>query len=380
MNHRFETNGTWLTIFRNRVVPSLDMRTFSISSPATADRSFTIALSVVALFAAAEICAAVYHYVTPLRLRRATLQPNVAVTRTPAPAPAATAAAQAAPSAAPLSPSDQAVNEAVALRDRGDTANALAKLQTASEQDPSNPKILEELARTYEALQNVELANDTWRKIQELGPAAGASFALADQRLKAGLTTPSATGAGLPGPARLDAASSDSAAPPSSDTSALTISDVQVTETPDADAETNLAVRVGIQKRTPAVIDHTKVKIQVFFYDTVEDKDIKLTDADVTYEWLTPNHDWAGVKPEVLAVNYVRPKNKVLPSEAALSAAAASVNPGKKTRPNKPTGPEGQRKYLGYIVRVYYQDQLQAVRADPNSLLKKFPPPSTASP
>jgi tetratricopeptide (TPR) repeat protein len=356
------------------------MRTFSLPSPVTADRSFLIALSVVALFATAEICAVAYHYVGPLRVDRATAPSAVAVTRTPAPAPPATAPPEGAASAAPFSPSDQAIKEAVALRDLGDTANALAKLQTASEQDPNNPKILEELARTYEVVQNVQLANETWRKIQELGPAAGPSFALADQRLKAGLPTPAASSVGLPGPARLDIASSEPAAPASTDTSVLTISDVQVTETPDPDTDTNLMLRVGIQKRTRTVIDHTKVKIQVFFYDTADDKDIKLTDADVTYEWLTPNHDWADTKPEVLAVNYVRPKNKVLPSEAALSAAAASVNPGKKTRPNKPGGPEGQRKYLGYIVRVYYQDQLQAVRADPNSLLKKFPPPSTASP
>jgi tetratricopeptide (TPR) repeat protein len=360
-------------------VASLDVRTFSISSPATADRSFVIALATVAVFAAAEIGAIALHYIGPLRLGR-TAQPSAAVTRTPAPAAAATAPPQVAPSPALLSPSDQAVNEAVALRDRGDTANALAKLQAASEQDPNNPRVLEQLARTYEAVQNVDLANETWRKIQQLGPSAGASFALADQRLKMGLATPATAGPGLPGPARLDAASSQPAAAPSTDTSVLTISDVQVTETPDPDADTNLTLRVGIQKRTNTVLDHTKVKIQVFFYDTVEDKDIKLTDADVTYEWLTPNHDWADVKPEVLAVNYVRPKNKVLPSEAALSAAAASVNPGKKLRPTKAGGPEGQRKYLGYIVRVYYQDQLQAVRADPASLLKKFPPPSTASP
>src|SRR5438105_10684585 len=142
------------------------MRTFSISPPVTADRSFSIAFSVVALFAAAEICAVAYHYVGPVRIGGATAQPSVAVARTPAPAPAATVAPAAAASAAPLSPSAQAIRDAVALRDRGDTANALAKLQTASEQDPSNPKILEELARTYEAVQNVELANETWRKMQ----------------------------------------------------------------------------------------------------------------------------------------------------------------------------------------------------------------------
>ena len=68
--------------------------------------------------------------------------------------------------------------------------------------------------------------------------------------------------------------------------------------------------------------------------------------------------------------------------EAALAAAAASVNPGKKSRTSKPgsSAESGQRKYLGYIVRVYYHDQLQAVRAEPSRLLKLYPPSPTASP
>jgi tetratricopeptide (TPR) repeat protein len=366
------------------------MPTLTLPSPMSSDRSFMVALGVVAVFAVSEISAVGYHYLAHARGRGGPVQPSVAATRTTTAVPetspaAATTTAAATPASVPaasaISSSDQVVNDAVALRDRGDTANALARLQGASERDPKNGKILAELARTYEAVQNIDLANETWRKIQELGPSAGTAFALADQRLKTGLATPAAGGPGLPGPARLDIAAPEPAGQMSSDGSILGISEVHVTETPDADAETNLMVRVGIQKRTKSVIDHTKVKIQVFFYDTVDDKDIKLTDADVTYEWLTPNHDWADTNPEILAVNYVRPKNKVLASEAALSAAAASVNPGKKTRANKPGNPDsGERKYLGYIVRVYYQDQLQAVRAEPTTLLKKFPPPSTASP
>ena len=41
-------------------------------------------------------------------------------------------------------------------------------------------------------------------------------------------------------------------------------------------------------------------------------------------------------------------------------------------------GEGGHRNYLGYIVRIYYLDQLQAVRADPTKLLNLFPPPFTA--
>ena len=56
-------------------------------------------------------------------------------------------------------------------------------------------------------------------------------------------------------------------------------------------------------------------------------------------------------------------------------------NPGKKPKatPAKHDATAGgNRHYLGYIVRIYYNDQLQAVRADPTKLLNLFPPPFTA--
>src|SRR5205085_9410452 len=161
----------------------------------------------------------------------------------------------------------------------------------------------------------------------------------------------------------------------------LGISEVTASETPDPDAETNLMLRIAVKKRPAAVIDHTKVKIQVFFYDTVGDNDIKLTDADVSYEWLTPNHDWANSSSETLAVTYIRPKSKAKSAEADLAAAAAQINPAKKGKPLKASPPtEGNRKYPGFIVRVYYNDQLQDKRAEPSKLLTLFPAPFTAPP
>jgi hypothetical protein len=41
----------------------------------------------------------------------------------------------------------------------------------------------------------------------------------------------------------------------------------------------------------------------------------------------------------------------------------------------KPPGETGARKYAGYQVRVYYNDQLQDVRAEPTKLLNLFAPP-----
>ncbi len=164
-----------------------------------------------------------------------------------------------------------------------------------------------------------------------------------------GSTTGSALDAGKPASA-LDATSVRSTAEGIPAGSALGITEVTASETPDPDSETNLMLRIAVKKRPNAVIDHTKVKIQVFFYDTVGDNDIKLTDADVSYEWLN------------------------------LAAAAAAINPAKKGHPVKASPPPegGTRKYLGYIVRVYYNDQLQDKRAEPTKLLTLFPAPFNA--
>jgi hypothetical protein len=194
------------------------------------------------------------------------------------------------------------------------------------------------------------------------------------------------TGPGLAGTSPLDAGTTRNDADGIPDGSTFGITDVNATDTPDADAETNMKLKISVKARPNAPIDHTKVKIQVFFYDTVDNKDAVLTDADVSYEWLTPNHDWKNTNTEVLAVTYLRPKNKTS-SDQALAAAASSVTPpaaNKKKPPvtkapaTDPAADAGHRKYLGYIVRIYYNEQLQAVNAEPKKLLNMFPPPLTA--
>jgi hypothetical protein len=143
-----------------------------------------------------------------------------------------------------------------------------------------------------------------------------------------------------------------------SEGSTFGITEVQATETPDPEAEKNLMLRIGVKKQTNAQIDHNKVTIQVFFYDSVNDNDVELTDAHTSYEWLTPKHDWTDANPEILAVRYVRAKSK-----------ATTAKPE-----------NAQRRYLGYRVLAYYDGELQAFRAQPVKLLALFPPSPSPSP
>src|SRR5437870_7572172 len=87
---------------------------------------------------------------------------------------------------------DQLLREGIQLRDRGDTTNAIERLQEALDSEPNNAAVLAELAKTYDLMQLYDRANEMWRKLQEMGPSAGAAYELADRRLKLGVPTPAA--------------------------------------------------------------------------------------------------------------------------------------------------------------------------------------------
>ena len=87
---------------------------------------------------------------------------------------------------------DQLLREGIELRDRGDTTNAIERLQEALDSEPNNAAVLAELAKTYDLMQLYDRANEIWRKLQEMGPSAGAAYELADRRLKLGVPTPAA--------------------------------------------------------------------------------------------------------------------------------------------------------------------------------------------
>ena len=364
------------------------MRTL-LSRAIRVDPSFHIGLGLIVILAVAEVFFAASYYVGRARAARVSAQAVAAtIARAPAPAVSSQTAAPApvqpvvSPAAAVSAPSpslvDQLLREGIELRDRGDTTNALARLQEALDSEPNNTAVLEEMAKTYESMQLLDRANDVWRKLQEMGPSAGAAYELAAQRLKLGVSAPEAADSGIANSSADLAEHRDIGGNPEG--SVMGITEVKTIETPDPEAEKNLALQIGIRKQPGANIDHEKVRIFVKFYDTVGDKDIKLTDADVNYEWLTPKHDWTGANPEVLSVKYVHAKTGGASSESSLAEAAATVRPGQKSRGSKGSAADsGRRKYLGYVIQIYYDDELQAVQADPSRLLQLFPPSKSTS-
>jgi adenylate cyclase len=128
--------------------------------------------------------------------------------------------------------------------------------------------------------------------------------------------------------------------------SILTITETTLTEIPDPNAQDHFTLKIGVRPRPHIENDHA-VKISVSFYDLTKDKKMKPTNAQVGYNWLTPARDWTVATPKFLAATYVRPKTQTASSDG--------------------------RRYGGFIVRAYFDGQLQDSRATPPELLTLFP-------
>jgi tetratricopeptide (TPR) repeat protein len=348
------------------------------ASSSPSDRTYSVAVGAILVFAALEVLAVAIHFGAEYRAERATLRSVKAAATTASVKPTATPAPPqaSAPSSAALSASDNLLKEANVLRERGDTANALARLQDASQHDPKNPQVLADMAAIYESIQLYERSSETWKKIQDLGPSAGPLYELADMKLRVGAAaTPSP---GLP----MDTAGKPLDAEGLPEGSVFGVTNIETEQVPDPDAETNFRLKIGIKKRDGVAIDHSKLRIMVLFYDTLDNDKVVATDADVNYEWMNPKHDWVESNPETLIVTYLRSKTHAITSEAALSAAAAAVTPGKnssrskkraESAANTESPDSGRRQYLGYVIRILYDDKLQTVRADPPRLINDAP-------
>jgi TolB-like protein/tRNA A-37 threonylcarbamoyl transferase component Bud32 len=126
----------------------------------------------------------------------------------------------------------------------------------------------------------------------------------------------------------------------------LAITETTLSETTDPNAQSHFALKVGVKPRAGTENGHV-VRISVSFYDLTRDNKMMPTNAQVGYDWLTSMRDWTDATPKFLAATYVRPKSQ-------------------RPSPN-------ERRYGGFIVRVYFDGQLQDSRASPQNLLTLFP-------
>jgi TolB-like protein/Tfp pilus assembly protein PilF len=128
--------------------------------------------------------------------------------------------------------------------------------------------------------------------------------------------------------------------------STLAITETTLSETSDPNVQDHFNLKIGVKPRPGTQNGHT-VRINVSFYDLTRDNKIEPTNARVGYNWLTSTTDWSDATPKFLVATYVRPKSQL-------------------------SSPDG-RRYGGFIIRVYFDGQLQDFRATPPELLALFP-------
>jgi adenylate cyclase len=122
----------------------------------------------------------------------------------------------------------------------------------------------------------------------------------------------------------------------------LKITETSLSETVDPNARSHLTLKVGVKPRPGTQNGHV-VRIKVDFYDLTKDNRLTLTNAKVSYDWLSSGRDWTDPTPKFLAATYMRPKSKL-------------------------SSPD-ERRFGGFVVCVYFDGQLQDSRASPSELL-----------
>jgi hypothetical protein len=133
----------------------------------------------------------------------------------------------------------------------------------------------------------------------------------------------------------------------------LGLLDVRMEEQHDENFAKRFVLHIPIKARPKARIDVRDLVIHVLFYDLVDKQNVVQTSANVSSRWATPPADWTDTDVEELAVEYQLPK------------------------PEPHVAKREDRKYFGYIVRIYYKQQLQAAAAEPERLAQQYPPPPT---
>ena len=121
----------------------------------------------------------------------------------------------------------------------------------------------------------------------------------------------------------------------------IAITEIGASETKGRNGQKNVAVKIGVAPRPN--LRKGEVEIRVAFFDLTETNEMRPTEAEVNYEWLTPVRDWTDPTPKYLVATY--------------EGAGSSRKSAEKVR------------YGGFVVRVYYEGQLQAERSEPKGLV-----------
>lgn len=213
---------------------------------------------------------------------------------------------------------------ALEYRASGNMQAALLSLKDANTLSPNHPRVLSEIASTYSQMSLDDKAAEYWRSVYVLGPErAGAFYDLADMALKGNLL--------------------EDTAPVVPVLSLGKIETLQHQALPEGE---RVKVRIPVQSRPGTVPNAADMAMLVYFYDQVNGTDAAPTTADTAEIFVSQPYDWQESGLEIIEETYFQP---------------TFTDAQKKEL--------GDRKYYGYIIELYYRDELQDVVAEPSELM-----------
>lgn len=227
------------------------------------------------------------------------------------------------------------------LRERGDMSTALTRFREAAAMDSRSPEAIYEMALTYEKMQLADRASEQWRRIYDMGDSAGPFFTAAEAKLNQVKE------------AAMRQAISDIPQNAEEEFPAgkvLTLGKISVEEKENRTLAKDMILRIPIKSRPRENVDVAELTIQVLFYDIVDNQNLVQTSANVSSRFTTAPADWAEGASETLEVEYQLP-----------------LTDGRSSR-------RENRKYFGYLIRIYYKGELQASGGEPEKLVQQFPP------
>ncbi|MCP5549640.1 MAG: hypothetical protein H7A53_01905 [Akkermansiaceae bacterium] len=216
---------------------------------------------------------------------------------------------------------DRSVSAAAEYRANGDMVEALKALRQAESVLPNHPRVLSELATTFSAMGQDQRAAVYWRKVRDLGGQGGGGYY-------------DIAGSELSGD-RLGAAAARAV---------LRLGKIAAIPDTAATEGERVVLRVEVLADPVTRPRSDEMAMLVYFYDEVDGAKTQATTADTAQNFVSDPYDWTSGL-EVIEVEYYQPP----------------FTPEQKRE-------LGARRYKGYIVELYYRDELQDVAADPAEL------------
>jgi len=322
--------------------------------------TFAVAVGILGFFLILQFLAVAWYFLPILR-EKVVESATVARVQPVAEAPAVPVANAAKPEPAQPDPElKQKITRLYTDSDRayrvGDFETSLKSINEAADLLPDDPGILLRRARLLESMQQPAEAAADYARVAALPGLPSDLRIQAEKKLTqlggavSGMpsSTPGATQSMDEPPQGGSDVRDESGLQPGS---SLGIVDIRLR---DGSPGTKV-LRVAIKSRQKTMVDTRQMKLHVFFYEQDEAGEIQLTESKVVSQWISPPVNWADNEPELLDVTYI------LPDSDLPGSAASNGSPG--------------RKFVGYIVGVYYNGELQDTQAEPGALAKKFPLP-----